>query len=187
MTFLNEAVAPADLPQLASVPFHPLSTAWRKVELLSTTGWYVLMLLGAGVYLGANTLGWRWWMLLLLTWSAALSVSLWLAWKRWEKAGYALRTHDILYQEGVIFTSRTVVPYNRVQHCEVSRGPLERWTGLATLRIYTAGSTGGDLQVGGLPYMDALRIKEFVTAQAGTMPVASDSKGYSGTDAESHA
>ena len=39
---------------------------------------------------------------------------------------------------------------NRVQHVEVSQSWLERYLKLASLKIYTAGESGGDLKIRGL-------------------------------------
>ncbi len=188
MEFRNEAVRPSDLPKVSSVDFQPLSPVWRRVELSSTAGWYLLSLPVAWGILSADDGSGvaSWWPFLLSGWAAAFFFSLWIAWKKWENAGYALREHDILYREGVLFTSRTIVPYLRIQHSEISRGPLERWAGLATLRIYTAGGNGGDLQVVGLPYTDALRIKEYIAVRTGTMPAPGGSIGPEGVQPAAH-
>ncbi|MEY3369001.1 MAG: hypothetical protein RI973_2156, partial [Bacteroidota bacterium] len=89
------------------------------------------------------------------------------AWLGWSRAGYALREHDILYRRGVYFHTETAIPFNRMQHCEITRGPIERAFDLATLKIYTAGTSGGDLAIEGLPVEEAQRIKEFITLKIG--------------------
>lgn len=82
---------------------------------------------------------------------------------RYRMAGYALRTHDIMYKSGVFWHSTTIIPYSRIQHVEISQGPIQSAFGIATLRIYTAGGTRSDLTIDGLERKKAGDIKEFVT------------------------
>ncbi len=82
------------------------------------------------------------------------------------KKGYALRDRDIVYRSGVLWRSVTAVPFNRVQHVETASTPLDRRFGLATLQLYTAGSSGGDLVIHGLPAAAAERMRVFVLRRA---------------------
>jgi membrane protein YdbS with pleckstrin-like domain len=47
-----------------------------------------------------------------------------------------------------------------VHHTDVSRGPLERGIGLATLIIHTAGTEAASVTLGGLPGDAALEIRD---------------------------
>ncbi|RMD99456.1 MAG: hypothetical protein D6816_14930 [Bacteroidetes bacterium] len=84
---------------------------------------------------------------------------------RYRMAGYALRAHDIMYKSGVFWHSTTVIPYSRIQHVEISQGPIQSAFGIATLRIYTAGGTRSDLTIEGLERKRANEIKEFITGK----------------------
>jgi uncharacterized protein len=53
-------------------------------------------------------------------------------------------------------------PFNRIQHCAVDSGPIERSYKLATLTLYTAASEAGDVEISGLPEEFALNIREFI-------------------------
>ena len=64
---------------------------------------------------------------------------------------YALREKDIIYSKGLLNFSTTILPFNRVQHVEISRSFLARKLNLATLEVYTAGESGSDLKIEGLP------------------------------------
>ena len=52
------------------------------------------------------------------------------------------------------------VPRSRVQHTDVSQGPLERSHGLATLIVHTAGVEHAQVELAGLPYEVALRLRD---------------------------
>jgi uncharacterized protein len=64
--------------------------------------------------------------------------------------GYALRDHDIVFQTGLLFRTLTIVPFNRVQHCEIRRTVMSRLFGLSMLNVYTAGGSGSDLSIPGI-------------------------------------
>jgi membrane protein YdbS with pleckstrin-like domain len=74
---------------------------------------------------------------------------------------YALREKDIIYKRGVFTKSITIIPFNRVQNIAIHQGIFSRWFKLANLELFTAG--GNDMEIKGLYYEDALKIKEFIT------------------------
>ena len=83
------------------------------------------------------------------------------------RRGYVLRDKDILFRKGVIWRSETAVPFNRIQHVETSNTPLDRRFGLATLQIFTAGGSSGDLKINGLGNDIAEQLRVFVLDKAG--------------------
>lgn len=78
--------------------------------------------------------------------------------------GYLVREHDLSLRQGVIVRVTSTIPYNRVQHVGVDRGPIERLYGLATLQLRSA---GGVIGISGLTTADANRLTDLVTARAG--------------------
>lgn len=78
--------------------------------------------------------------------------------------GYALRENDIIYKKGVLFQSITTIPFNRVQHCEISQGPIDRLFELNSLLIYTAGGQGSDIKIVGLESTEASQLKEYIVS-----------------------
>lgn len=80
-----------------------------------------------------------------------------------RRLAYQLREHDLSLRSGVITHSIESVPFSRVQHVSVSRGPIERSLGLATLQVNSAGP---NLAIPGLAIDDAERIKALITARA---------------------
>ena len=74
---------------------------------------------------------------------------------------YALREKDIIYKKGVFIKSTTIIPFNRVQNIAIHQGVFSRWFALADLELFTAG--GNDLNIKGLYYEDAMKLKDFIT------------------------
>jgi len=98
-------------------------------------------------------------------------VGLWIVWAitsfvltnlGYKVRGYILRDKDLVHRKGVIFKTLTTIPFNRVQHCEVSQGIIQRMFDLHTLQIFTAGGSNSDLSIPGLKADTAQRIKEFI-------------------------
>ncbi len=63
---------------------------------------------------------------------------------------FEIRDNDLYLERGVFTCVTTVVPFVRVQHVDTQRGPVERFLGLGSVVIYTAGSRGADVTIPGL-------------------------------------
>lgn len=63
---------------------------------------------------------------------------------------YQRQQHHMSFHRGVIFQSVTVQPFSRLQHVEITRGPLERLFGLATLKLFSAGGAQHAIAIPGL-------------------------------------
>jgi membrane protein YdbS with pleckstrin-like domain len=66
----------------------------------------------------------------------------------------------VIIQKGVIWRSRSLIPRVRVQHVDTRTSPLQRWFGLASLIVYTAGTRGADAEIPGLAVDEAERLRE---------------------------
>ena len=64
------------------------------------------------------------------------------------------------FRHGVLWRSVISVPKSRVQHTDVSQGPIERQFGLATLTVHTAGTEHASVSLDGLPHATALAIRD---------------------------
>jgi len=82
-----------------------------------------------------------------------------LRYRRWV---YQIREDSLYLERGVFVHRRTHAPYVRIQHVDTSRGPLERWLGLSTLVVYTAGSRGADISIPGLEPAEARDLQQRV-------------------------
>jgi membrane protein YdbS with pleckstrin-like domain len=75
---------------------------------------------------------------------------------------YRVDRDGIEIRHGVFWRTVISVPRSRVQHLDVSQGPLQRSFGLGTLRIYTAGTEHAQVDLAGLEHTRALRIRDFL-------------------------
>jgi membrane protein YdbS with pleckstrin-like domain len=98
---------------------------------------------------------------------AWLGLVLLLAWHgyRWPALEYQhtrYRVDDQRFEirRGVYFRVVISVPRSRVQHTDVSQGPVQRRYGLGTLVVHTAGTDHAMVQLAGLEHGTALRIRE---------------------------
>lgn len=73
---------------------------------------------------------------------------------------YRIDGQGIEIRRGVYWREIINIPRSRVQHTDVSQGPLERTHGLGTLVIYTAGTDHARVDLPGLDHRTALGIRE---------------------------
>lgn len=101
------------------------------------------------------------------TWLLAallLLLALRLAWRyaaaRHARFRYCLDPRGLEIHRGVFWRSEIRVLRSRVQHTDLSRGPLERRLGLASVMIHTAGSEAATLRLPGLLESEARRVRD---------------------------
>ncbi len=73
---------------------------------------------------------------------------------------WALDARGLDLRRGVIWREEVHVPSSRIQHTDVTQGPLERRLGLATLVVHTAGTHQASVSVHGLDEGDARAIRD---------------------------
>jgi membrane protein YdbS with pleckstrin-like domain len=89
----------------------------------------------------------------------------WISYVGYRKKGYAVREKDILFRHGILSTTTTIIPFNRIQHVAIHEGFFSRMYDLSELQIYTAGGSSSDLHIPGLPKYEAEQIKTFLLNQ----------------------
>lgn len=99
-----------------------------------------------------------------ILWATLALLGFWHAY-RWPPRSYAhtfyrVDEQGIEIRRGVHWRIVINVPRSRVQHIDVSQGPIDRRYGLGTLVIYTAGTDHAKVELGGLEHVRALRIRE---------------------------
>ncbi len=97
----------------------------------------------------------------------ALLVNAVLAFRRVKALGYVLREDDLLFRRGIMFERVIAVPYGRLQLVDVTRGPLLRLLGLATLKFVTASAATG-VNLPGLPLAEAEQLRDRLVELAET-------------------
>lgn len=90
-----------------------------------------------------------------------------LAFRRVRAIGYMLREDDLLFRRGIMFERYVAVPYGRLQLVDVTRGPLLRALGLATLKFVTASVATG-VRLPGLPLDEAEALRDRLVELAET-------------------
>lgn len=114
----------------------------------------LLVVFGLGVaplaWVGAGAAGYVAFSLWSLYWPAV----------RYRHASYRLDDRGLRIRRGVVWRSEILVPKSRVQHTDVSQGPVQRRFGLATLVLHTAGTQHAAVSLGGLPHEVALAIRD---------------------------
>lgn len=165
--FENVEIPVEDLPRADALEWQPLDPGYRKrllVDRLITIGFLLLGTTLAVVLPGLD--GGR--ALLLFGGAGLVSVAM-LVWPfiSVPRMGYAVRDRDLVYRSGVFWRSVTAVPFNRIQHVETSSSPLDRRFSLATLKLFTAGGSGGDLKIDGLHSERAEQLRALVLDKTG--------------------
>lgn len=83
-----------------------------------------------------------------------------------KRTQYLLRERDVHLRTGCWWFRTVSVAINRIQHVEITQGPLERLNGLSGLVVYTAGGFKSDVKVPGLETDLAQRLKAHLTRRA---------------------
>jgi len=87
---------------------------------------------------------------------------------RYKRRRYRLNDMGLRIRRGLIWRTEISVPYSRIQHTDVSRGPVERWFGLSTLIVHTAGTENASISLDGLPAPRAYRIRDLLLTEVET-------------------
>lgn len=81
---------------------------------------------------------------------------------RWRLWGYAFTDSELHVVYGWLTRVHTVVPVSRVQHIDLSQGPIERSAGVVTLRLHTAGTENSLVALPGLSRRRAEEIRDAI-------------------------
>ncbi len=148
----------------------------RAVHVERQAGWItmavLLIPLAVLLLLGWLLAGFGLWLNILLTalWVALATLFLWLNLRfvvlEHQHKSWRLSPESIDLWQGVIWRRVTSIPRGRVQHTDVSQGPLQRSFDLATLSIHTAGTEYAKVDFSGLDHATALEVRDFLLDRA---------------------
>lgn len=80
--------------------------------------------------------------------------------RRYQQLAFALHPTMLRVVRGWLFHADTIVPLVRVQHIDVTRGPLDKAFGTATLVVHTAGTHNSIVALPGLAPEKAAAIRD---------------------------
>ncbi|MCB0659159.1 MAG: PH domain-containing protein [Saprospiraceae bacterium] len=160
--FTNTSISPDALPQVEFVEYQPLHGEYRQIMLIRVLVVNALLLIPLIILVAFNGLSLQWIGLSGALYLLLLLLQLGIAYKSFSYKGYAIRQHDLVYTSGWLFRKWTAISFNRIQHCEVSQGVVERIFHLSSLEVFTAGGSASDLKIGGLPEQTAHQIRDFI-------------------------
>jgi membrane protein YdbS with pleckstrin-like domain len=78
----------------------------------------------------------------------------------YKRFSYAMNDYGLYINQGVIWQRKIIVPRNRVQHTDVTQGPLMRKFGLAELTVHTAGTRNASVKLPGIKHDLAEQLRE---------------------------
>jgi uncharacterized protein len=165
MDFENNQLPSQHLPSIDDIQFESLELNYQKVSIYFTAFFFlvaIIVYLGIGIFveeLFASPLIW----IVVAGWILVAGFFVFLSYKSYFYEGFALRQKDVVYKSGMWFRSTIIVPFNRVQHCEINQGPIDRYFGLSELSLFTAGGSSSDLNIPGLSQETAAKLKQFIT------------------------
>lgn len=87
-----------------------------------------------------------------------------LAYRRWR---FSIDADLLVARYGVVFHEEKAIPVSRLQHVDLSRGPVERLFGLATLVVHTAGTEAASFRLPGLTPDRAEQLRDAILEARG--------------------
>ncbi|MEH6538031.1 MAG: PH domain-containing protein [Psychroserpens sp.] len=167
MTFTNTQLNSESLPKIDDVILKPISKHYIKIIVINNVLKYSvifgILILGK-FFVKKEVFQDNFWILFLIILILGVFNFI-IAFLAFKKRKYAIREHDVIYAQGLFVNSITTVPISRIQHIEESRSWLARQFNLATLNIYSAGESGSDLSIKGLPHEEARQVNDFISTK----------------------
>jgi len=148
-------------PIAPSAPLLPVEPGYRNVLRVGAALFWLPVLIGSLVVdrLVLDEL-WIAGLLPVLVGLIAFSAILVAPERIYRRIGYSVDGELLRVVRGWLFHSDTIVPFVRVQHIDVKRGPLDKLFGTATLVVHTAGTHNSIVSLPGLSPERAAAIRE---------------------------
>ncbi|GGD26736.1 PH domain-containing protein [Flavobacterium orientale] len=160
--FTNNQINFDDLPKWEEVVFTPLHKDYLNVVYIGNAIFSVILTLGFFALLLFNDDSRDYILPLAAAKILVIGLLFWLTTIAFKKKGYAVRERDVIFRKGILATTTTIIPFNRIQHVALHEGVFSRMYDLSELQIYTAGGSSSDLHISGLPKQQAESIKTYL-------------------------
>ncbi|MDP2162464.1 MAG: PH domain-containing protein [Flavobacterium sp.] len=160
--FTNNQIDFDTLPKFEEITFTPLHKDYLNVIYIGNAIFSVLLTLAFFGLLLFNEDSREYLLPLILIKILIIGLLFWISTIAFRKKGYAIREKDVVFRKGLLATTTTIIPFNRIQHVALHEGVLSRMYDLSELQVYTAGGSSSDLHISGLPKMQAEKMKTFL-------------------------
>ncbi len=157
---------------------HPPPVTFERQMLSSTVRWVwfagylipALMTTMIALQLDIFLLPTRTGLVTTATLAAAIGLAIWRTTSRYRNWSWELDETELIIDRGVVFKLTRIVPRVRVQHVDLSSGPIDRLFGLRQVSIYTAGTREADASIPGLTSERAEALRQALIARPPTTP-----------------
>lgn len=85
--------------------------------------------------------------------------------RRYRAWRWRMDEDELRIASGLLVRSETIIPFGRVQHIDIVRGPLQRRFGLGSLVLHTAGTRSAAMLLPGLEIGEAERMRDHVRSK----------------------
>jgi membrane protein YdbS with pleckstrin-like domain len=143
-------------------------TANRVVYCIMSVCFVLASVVGGLVAIGAGMLAqWYWLLLVVLVLTNLVALLLAIFWPAIEHrhVKWSAGPVGVEIKRGVFWKHRIAIPWARVQHADVSQGPLARQFALGNLTIHTAGTKHASIEIEGLNHTVAIELRDEVIRQ----------------------
>ena len=157
--FTNDTLNINSLPKFEEVNFSSLHKNYIKVVSINIAITLLIVAIGIGVllYFDKELQSTIPYLIFGISYSVFALLVLFLSLAGVKRRGFAVREKDILYKRGLLSSTTTIIPFNRIQHVAMHEGFFSRMFDLAQIQIFTAG--GGDVKISGIEKEKAENIK----------------------------
>ncbi|MCW8878028.1 MAG: PH domain-containing protein [Kangiellaceae bacterium] len=156
----------SEIPRIANISFQPLAPNYPLLSALeSLIFWLIptIALFGIKIFKPQAEIP----QLVFFVFPVITILSVVISFLGAKAKGFVLREKDILYKQGLFWQKQTGVSFKRIQHIDISNGPMERKFGLSTIKFFTAGGALADLKISGLTTEDAQKLRSFILEKIG--------------------
>jgi len=162
--FTNETLNINSLPKFEEVNFSPLHKNYIKVVYINIAITLLILAIGIGVllYFNKDLQNKNSYLIFGISYLVIAIIGFFSSIASVKRRGFAIREKDILYKRGLISTTTTMIPFNRVQHVAMHEGVFSRIFNLAQIQIFTAGGSTSDVKISGIEKEKAENIKELL-------------------------
>src|SRR5690606_13062689 len=121
--FSNNSVDLDLLPKYEEVSFLPIHSKYWNVMVINLLIFSIIVLLATAIAFvmvyKSTDVGVNFYIAVLACVLVFVGMLFWFNRIAFKKKGYAIREKDLLYRSGILATTTTIIPFNRIQHIAV--------------------------------------------------------------------